>query len=232
MVRGLQPGIIVDNRLEVSGEGHGSLAECRPTPYHGDFITPETMIPPRPLRDAEGQPLVWESCVTMNDHWGYCAKDRRFKPAGFLVRKLVECVSKGGNMILNVGPDARGNFPPQSVEILAEIGRWMKRNGGSIYGCGAAEDIPKPEYGRITRRGNVLYYHLLENALGPMPLPGVKPGTVKSVRLLHDASEAVISTSWVHSDYPDVVYVNLGFGPVLPDGTDTVLEVTLKEENA
>ena len=115
MVRSLQPDVIIDNRLEVSGEGFGSLAECRPTPYHGDFVSPEQIIPPYGLRDAEGNPLVWESCVTMNNHWGYCATDHYYKPASMLIRKLVECVSKGGNLLLNVGPDASGRFPQQSL---------------------------------------------------------------------------------------------------------------------
>jgi alpha-L-fucosidase len=227
MVRTLQPDVIIDNRLEVSGEGFGSLAECRPTPYHGDFVTPETMIPPSGLRDAEGRPLVWESCVTMNNHWGYCATDHFFKPASLLIKKLVECVSKGGNMILNVGPDAQGRIPDQSLDILREMGRWMERNGRSIYGCGPA-GLEKPEFGRFTRRGNTLYYHVYENALGPLPVPGVDKGSILSIRRLADGTEAPLSTSWVHSDYPDVAFVNLGPDPVLPDETDTVLEIQLR----
>ena len=86
----------------------------------------------------------------MNNNWGYCANDHYYKPASMLIKKLVECVSKGGNMILNVGPDAKGKFPKESSAILAEIGRWMDKNHDSIYGCAPAADIPKPDYGRIT----------------------------------------------------------------------------------
>jgi alpha-L-fucosidase len=228
MVRSLQPDVVINNRLEVSGEGYGSLAECRPTPYHGDFVTPEKMIPPHGLLDVEGRPLVWESCVTMNEHWGYCATDNFYKPAPMLIKQLVECVSKGGNMILNVGPDATGRFPQQSLEILAEMGRWMDRNGESIYGCGPA-GMEKPEYGRITRKGNTLYYHLYENTIGPMPLPGLEKDKVQAIRRLADGTEVLLSTNWVHSDYPDVVFVDLGPDPALPDTTDTVLEVRLKD---
>lgn len=228
MVRSLQPDVVINNRLEVSGEGYGSLAEGRPTPYHGDFVTPEKMIPPHGLLDVEGRPLVWESCVTMNEHWGYCATDNFYKPAPMLIKQLVECVSKGGNMILNVGPDATGRFPQQSLEILAEMGRWLDRNGESIYGCGPA-GMEKPEYGRITRKGNTLYYHLYENTIGPMPLPGLEKDTVQAIRRLADGTEVLLSTNWVHSDYPDVVFVDLGPDPVLPDTTDTVLEVRLKD---
>ena len=68
------PAIIIDNRLEVSGEGFGSLWECDPTPYHGDFVSPEQIIPPEGIQDKQGRDLVWEACVTMNNNWGYCAQ--------------------------------------------------------------------------------------------------------------------------------------------------------------
>ena len=223
-VRSLQPDIIIDNRLEVSGEGFGSLAACRPTPYHGDFVSPEQIIPPNGLVDAEGHPLVWESCVTMNNHWGYCAQDHFYKPAPMLIRKLVECVSKGGNLLLNVGPDANGRFPRESVEILREIGAWMKRNGESIYGCGIS-GLGKPEYGRITRKGNTYYYHIFENTIGPLPLFGAEKSKIAGIRRLSDGSEVKLSTSWVHSDYPGLAFADLGEDPVLPDPVDTVLEV-------
>lgn len=227
MVRSLQPGILIDNRLEVSGEGFGSLYECRPTPYHGDFITPEKMIPPDGLRDVQGRELYWESCVTMNNNWGYCRSDRRWKSPALLIRKLVECVSKGGNMILNVGPMATGEFPAESLRILEEMGRWMAVNSRSIYGCGRAE-LPKPEFGRFTRRGDTLYAHIYENAIGPLPVPQLKKAQIESVRLLCDGSEVGISGSWVHSDYPEVTFLDLGPDPNLPDDVDTVLEIKLR----
>lgn len=227
MVRSLQPDVIIDNRLEVSGEGFGSLAECKPTPYHGDFVSPEQIIPPHGLQDAQGVPLIWESCVTMNNHWGYHATDHYFKPASMLIRKLVECVSKGGNMLLNVGPDAQGRIPEKSLEILAQIGAWMEKNSESIYGCGVA-GLEKPEYGRITRKGNKLYIHIFDNTLGPLPLFGIEKDRIGSIRRLADGSEVPISTSWVHSDYPELTFADLGPDPVLPDPVDTVLEVRLK----
>lgn len=229
MVRTLQPDVVIDNRLEVSGEGYGSLAEGKPTPYHGDFVTPEQMIPPNGIQDVNGRDLMWEACVTMNGNWGYHALDRFWKPAPMLIKKLVECVSKGGNMILNVGPDAKGRIPKESLERLAQIGRWMKDNGESIYGC-TKSGLAKPDMGRITRKGNHLYYHLYENTIGPMPLPGIKKEQVESIRYLATGAEVPISTSWVHSDYPDIVFANLGPDPVLPDPVDTVLDVTLREE--
>ena len=229
MVRSLQPEVIIDNRLECSGEGYGSLAACKPTPYHGDFVSPEQMIPPNGIQDVEGNDIAWEACVTMNNHWGYCATDHFYKPAPMLIKKLVECVSKGGNMILNVGPDAKGKFPKESSAILAEIGRWMDKNHDSIYGCAPAADIPKPDYGRITRNGNKYYVHIYENTLGPLPLIGFDKNKIVKVRALDDGHEVPISTLWVHSDYPDIAFVDLGPDPVLPDPVDYVLEVEMAE---
>ena len=228
-VYNVQPGIIIDNRLEVSGEGRGSLYECDPTPYHGDFISPEQIIPPEGICDKEGNPMVWEACFTMNNNWGYCANDHYYKPASMLIKKLVECVSKGGNMILNVGPDAKGKFPKESSAILSEIGRWMDKNHDSIYGCAPAADIPKPDYGRITRNGNKYYVHIYENTLGPLPLIGFDKNKIVKVRALDDGHEVPISTLWVHSDYPDIAFVDLGPDPVLPDPVDYVLEVEMAE---
>jgi len=225
MVRSLQPEIILNNRLEVSGEGLGSLAACAPTPYHGDFVSPEQMIPPEGLRDCEGNPLAWEACVTMNNHWGFCGTDRMFKPAPMLLKKLVECVSKGGNFLLNVGPDAQGRIPEESLERLRALGSWMEKNGRSIRGCGPA-GLPKPENGRLTRCGNVFYYHISENTVGPMPLPGFPKEHVKRIRSLATGHEIPVSSSWVHSDYPELLFADLGEDPVLPDQTDYVLEIT------
>lgn len=227
MVRELQPDVIIDNRLEVNSGACSSLAKCDPKPYHGDFITPEQMIPPNGIQDIEGNDMVWEACVTMNNNWGYHATDRFFKPASMLIKKLVECVSKGGNMILNVGPDARGRIPDESMKILREIGAWMKKNSDSIYGCGKT-GIEKPEFGRVTGKDKRLYFHIYENSIGPLPLLGIKKEDVKGIRYLASGAEVPISTSWVHSDYPEIVFADLGLNPVLPDPTDTVLEVILK----
>jgi len=217
MVRSLQPEVIIDNRLECSG------------PYHGDFVSPEQMIPPNGIQDVEGNDIAWEACVTMNNHWGYCATDHFYKPAPMLIKKLVECVSKGGNLILNVGPDVKGNIPEESMKILQEIGKWMKKNGESIYGCGKSQ-IAKPDYGRVTAKGNHVYFHLFENTIGPVPLLGVPKDRLKGIRYLATGAEVPVSTSWVHSDYPDIVFADLGLDPVLPDQTDTVLDVILTEE--
>ena len=183
MVRTLQPDIILNNRLECSGEGFGSLAEGQPTPYHGDFVSPEKIIPPCGIFDPAGNLVYWEVCATMNQNWGYCGTDNYYKSADMLIKKLVECVSKGGNFLLNIGPDANGAIPPRAAETLEEIGRFMRLNSQSIYGC-TKSAVPKPEWGRITQKGNELYLHVYENTLGPLPLFGINAQDIDSIRQL------------------------------------------------
>ena len=229
MVRKHQPDVIIDNRLEGSGEKNGSIVTDHPNIYSGDFASPEMIIPPGGMKDLNGKPIPWELCATMNNHWGYCYYDHTYKTSQTIIRKLVECVSKGGNFILNVGPDAKGKFPKESSAILAEIGRWMDKNHDSIYGCVPAENIPKPDYGRITRNGNKYYVHIYENTLGPLPLLGFDKDKIVKVRALDDGHEVPISNAWMHSDYPDIAFVDLGPDPVLPDPVDYVLEVEMAE---
>ena len=168
----------------------------------------------------------------MNNHWGYCNFDHLYKPASMLIRKLVECVSKGGNMILNVGPDAKGNIPKESLKILEEIGEWMKLNSDSIYGCGICE-LPKPEWGRYTQKGDVIYAHVLETPLGALPLSGVGPQELDKVYYLADGTEMKRGEAWNTALYTDVSFVSFGDDPVftypLPDERDTVLKIVRKK---
>lgn len=109
------PNLIWNNRL-----GGG---------YKGDTETPEQFIP------AEGYPgRDWESCMTMNDTWGFKSYDTNFKSAETLLRNLIDIASKGGNYLLNIGPDAKGNVPPPEVDRLQQVGRWIATNGESIFG--------------------------------------------------------------------------------------------------
>ena len=140
----------------------------------------------------------------------------------------MECVSKGGNLLLNVGPDARGRIPRESLETLSQIGDWMRDNSASIYGCGAA-NLPKPENGRITQGNGRLYYHILENSIGAVPLYGVRPEQVESLRLLQDGSEIHPADNWMVQNYPDVVFAPVTDTPYLPNEIDTVVEITLKQ---
>jgi len=220
MVRSLQPHIIIDDRLG------GHIRSINKEVYAGDFASPEQIIPPEGVVDEAGNPIPWEACITMNNHWGYAATDKDFKSPKQLIRALVECVSKGGNLLLNVGPNAKGEFPEESVEILTEIGKWMSKNGESIYGCGNA-GLPKPEWGRYTRKGNKLYAHIFERGIGPIAVQGIK-GKIKRARLLADGSEVDIQKPWNAVHYGDAIFINFKSSR-LPDEIDTVVELELEE---
>ena len=231
MVRHYQPDVIIDNRLEGAGDNHGSIATEHPLIYSGDFASPEQIIPPKGVCDVNGEPIPWELCATMNNHWGYCNFDHQYKTPEMLVRKLVECVSKGGNMILNVGPDAKGNIPRESVEILREVGNWMSKNKESIYGCGIS-NFEKPDWGRYTQKDNVIYAHVYETPLGALPLYGISPEQLAEITYLADGSEVKRGEAWNTALYTDVAFVSFGEDPVftypLPDERDTVLKIQLK----
>jgi len=134
------PSIIMNNRI-----GGGLV---------GDVVTPEQFIP------ATGYPgKIWETCMTMNRHWAYCAYDDNWKSAEELIRKLSEIVSKGGNLLLNIGPDKYGTIPQICRDNLKKIGAWMKVNGEAIYGT-QASPFPFLPFGYATRKGNTLYLHI------------------------------------------------------------------------
>ena len=227
MIRSLQPDIILNNRLEGSGEGLGSLISGHPTEMAGDFVSPEQIIPPQGVTDINGRHVPWEACVTMNNHWGYYETDHYFKPADMLIRKLVECVSKNGNLILNIGPDGEGRVPEESVRILKEIGAWMKHSGESVIGCDGVP-ICKPEYGRITGNGKTLYYHVMEGMIGGIPLIGLKKEQISRITLLKTGRSLPVSETWITGNYPDIVFTDLGEDPRLPDTADTVIRVERK----
>lgn len=227
MIRKYQPDVLIDNRLEVSGEGFGSLVTSNPTEYCGDFVSPEQIIPPKGIKDENGNNVVWESCITMNNSWGYTSRDKNFKSSEMLIKKLIECVSKNGNLLLNVGPDAKGNIPKESQKILKEIGEWMRYNSDSIYCC-RGSDIDKPDYGRITQNGKKIYYHVMEAQIGFIPLTNIRKNDVERIRLLETGAELKIEDNWIVNNYQDIVFVSLGESPELPNKIDTVIEVTLK----
>jgi len=125
-VRSLQPKIIINNRVGASRTGMEGFSADKASA--GDFGTPEQTIP------ATGVPgLDWETCMTMNDNWGYNKNDQAWKTSRDLIQKLADIASKGGNFLLNIGPDAQGELPAESLKRLAEIGSWMQINGEAIY---------------------------------------------------------------------------------------------------
>jgi alpha-L-fucosidase len=223
MVRSLQPGIIIDNRLVAGHEDPGAKAR------HGDFSTPEQVIPADGVRDADGRPVVWESCMTLGNAWGYHAEDTNFKSPTAAVRMLIECVAKGGNLLLNIGPNARGRVRPAEAAAFQAIGDWMELHRDSIVGAGPAVVggvlLPKPQWGWYTRRGDVLYAHLVERPAGPIPLLGLG-GKVVQARWLHDGAEISMQKTWnaVRGDAHAVLNVKRAD---LPDAIASVVALRL-----
>jgi alpha-L-fucosidase len=179
MIRELQPNIIINDRLDLLD-----------VPGGWDYRTPEQFMPREWVR-MNGQKVPWETCQTFSGSWGYYRDEETWKSVRQLVVMLIETVSKGGNLLLNVGPTARGAFDDRAVERLNGIGDWMKFHGRSIYGCTEApESFPKPANCLLTYNPEAgrLYVHVLEWPMGVLRLDGLA-GKVKYAQLLNDASE-------------------------------------------
>jgi len=180
LIRKLRPSIILDDRLDLPGIG--------------DVITPE-QFQPRVHYTRDGAPVVWEACQTLSGSWGYHRDEADWRDADELIRTLIDTVSKGGNLLLNVGPTSRGEFDERALSRLSDIGRWMKRHSRAIYGCGeppagmATPPDCRLTYNAETRR---LYLHIFAWPYKHIHLDGLK-GKVAYAQLLHDGSEVALS---------------------------------------
>jgi alpha-L-fucosidase len=170
MVRQLQPGILVNDR----------------TGLPGDFVTPEQYQPSAPIV-RDGRPVPWEACQTLNGSWGYDRDNVDFKSPDLLLRMLVDTVAKDGNLLLNVGPTARGEFDPRAVDILRAIGRWLRLHGRAIYDAGPSRFTAPPDC-RYTQRGDRLYLHLFAWPFEVVHLTGLADRLVYA-QFLHDGSQ-------------------------------------------
>jgi alpha-L-fucosidase len=176
-VRSLKPDILINNRVGKGRKGMQGLNK-EDQVYAGDFGTPEQQIPPSGIPGVD-----WESCMTMNNTWGYKSYDDNWKPAETLIRNLIDTASKGGNYLLNVGPTADGVIPPPSVERLAGIGKWMKVNGESIYGTTAVPIQTQLPWGRATEKKGRLYLHVFDwPADGVLTVPGYTAAAGAAIR--------------------------------------------------
>lgn len=155
MARSLQPQMLVNNRANIGG----------------DFETPEQFIPATGVTSEDGKPVLWEVCMTTTTGhgsfaptawWGYDHHETIFKPTDELVHKLIDVTSKGGNFLLNVGPEPTGKIRPEEAERLLGVGRWMKRHNSAIYGSTASPFRLLPFFGRVTHKGNTLYVHVFD----------------------------------------------------------------------
>ncbi|MGI6561229.1 MAG: alpha-L-fucosidase [Clostridia bacterium] len=177
LVRKHQPDIIINDRLQIDQ----------------DIKTPE-QYQPREWLKVNGKPVVWEACQTFSGSWGYNRDEESWKSVDMLVQMLIDTVSKGGNMLLNVGPTARGEFDDRALERLKGIGTWMKRHGRSIYGCTQAPDeyiCPRDCRYTYNPKTKTLYLHVFAWPFKHLFLDGMAD-KVEYAQLLNDASEIIM----------------------------------------
>ncbi len=154
LLRSTNPSVIVNSRIQ----------------GYGDYDTPEQGIP---VVRPEGK--YWELCYTMNDSWGYQQEDRNYKTPHMLLRTLCDCMSNGGNLLLDIGPRADGTIPEEQVNILKEFGRWTNKHKEAIYGTRAgipAEHFPDG-YTTLNKAGDILYLYIPNKVRGSVPLRGI-----------------------------------------------------------
>ena len=215
LARSINPNIIFNDRLARNDEERKALAALG---CCGDFVTPEQNKPDAwPMRD--GRRVPWETCQTFSGSWGYNRDELTWKSDYQLIELLVNVVSKGGNLLMNVGPTARGRFDDRARKGLAAYARWMDVNARSVYGCTQApEEFVAPSgtlltYNPESRR---LYLHLLDYPFGTVEVPFAD--RVLLARFLHDGSEVPLSAR------------RLRLPVVRPDVTLPVVELILQSE--
>ena len=221
-VRKLQPGIIIDNRLDLMDTDDG-----------WDFVTPE-QFKASAWPTVRGERVPWETCQTFSGSWGYFRDEMTWKSVPQLIGLLTETVSKGGNLIMNVGPTARGEFDERAKERLAGFARWMHWNSRSIYGCTVAPDgITAPNGTAVTYnpQTNRAYIHLYDYPMGYLPVEWID--RVDYAQFLHDGSEIKIRTtkdvSRVHSQTGNTHQIGGLQTPMVKPNVDVpVVEVWLR----
>ena len=172
MIRELQPEILINDRLPGS---------------NADYTTPEQFVPAQP---PDGR---WETCMTMNESWGYNPTDPDYKSATQLIHTLCEVAGKGGNFLLNVSPRGDGTLPPEQIERIEAVGAWMQRHGEAIHGTQPGLE-PWQFYGPSTRNGDRIYLHLLSKPYGEVTVRGVKVKRIERVTALADGRELAFTT--------------------------------------
>jgi len=171
MIRELQPNILINDRL----------------PTVGDFETPEQFVP------AQAPGKTWETCMTLNESWGYNPNDDRWKSPRQVVHTLCEVAGKGGNLLLNVSPMGDGSIMPEQRAILGAMQRWLSQNSASIVGTEAGLE-PWQFYGPSTKREGTTFLHLLMRPYETVTVRGVPIKHVKKVSVLASGRELEFST--------------------------------------
>lgn len=182
MLQELKPAMLINDRL------------FKRAPGHGDFGTPENYVPATGVRNPDGSPRLWEACYTMNfNSWGYNHYETEFHSTTQLIRQLIEIVSKGGNLLLNVGPTPEGTIQPEFVARLKGIGKWLKVNGEAIYGTTASVFKQLPFFGGCTVKGNRLYLHVMGWPTDQkLRLPGLKTEVEQAYLLVEPGKKLVV----------------------------------------
>jgi len=183
MVYECQPEIIVNDRLAYSKDGVRDF----------DYYTPEVTVMNH-APNVKGKPVVWESCTTMNDNWGYFEGDDNYKAATTLTAGLIGCTSQNGNLLLNVGPMANGRLPSKTVQTLEELAKWYGVNGEAVYGCGKSDFHP-PFGFTYTQKENILYMYTLVPPMGDVILPELN-GRIESITHLRTGENVRIIDFW------------------------------------
>jgi alpha-L-fucosidase len=185
LTRELQPKILVDNRLNLP-------------PELADIHTPE-QFQPHEWVHVNGEPVVWEACHTFSGSWGYHRDETSWKSPEQLIKLLVNTVALGGNLLMNVGPTARGQFDPRAMQALATYAEWMQQHSRAIYGA-TQSTFGAPADCRFTQRGNRLYLHIFSWPFRHIHLPGFA-GKVAYAQLLHDGSEIKLLEPGKHNQW-------------------------------
>ncbi|UAB69201.1 alpha-L-fucosidase [Vibrio sp. SCSIO 43132] len=209
MVRDLQPNIIIGDRLDLPRDMNSIP----------DLVTPEQYTP-RTAPSIEGVPVRWEACHTLSGSWGYHRDESTWKDASQLINLLVDTVSLGGNLLMNVGPTGRGNFDQRAQNALKIYGKWLSLNDRAIYGAGVSE-YEAPDGCRYTQQGNKLYLHIQNWPFRHLHLKGLG-GKVKYAQFLNDASEV----QWLDPEE----FVDPYTGVSVKDG-DLSLELPVNKPN-
>lgn len=216
LVRKLRPKILIDDRLDLAGSGN--------------FVTPE-QYQPTAWPTVNNTKVVWEACQTLSGSWGYHRDESSWRSPEQLIHTLIDCVSKGGNLLLNVGPTARGEFDDRALSCLKSIGDWMHRHARSIHDCTAAPDglTTAPTDSRLTYNPTTkrLYVHLLAYPYKHVHLPNLA-GKVEYAQLLHDASEVPMKMDhWDASKVTATGSITLTLPQNKPPVTVPVIELFL-----
>ena len=201
-LRTIKPSLIINNRV-------GKRA-----PTDGDFGTPEQEIP------ANGLDYDWESCITMNNNWGYAPYDHNWKSPVWIVQSVVDTASKGGNILLNIGPDAQGVVPKPCADSMRTAGEWLAAYGDSIYGTTASPFAEALPFGAATKKGGVLYLHITNwPQNGQISLPALKNRIIG----VHAMGTSMPLTYTVTDDT-----MSISLPTVIPHMMDTVIEVLVQ----